>query len=360
MSIKKALLTAAILATAAITLTYRAPKAAGDVFILADGGRIEGAVEDEGGRVLKVQTRYGLVTIKKNDIEERLEKSSPLDEYVEKKKEMKNTAGAHFEMGEWCKGKGFNAQAQVHWKETLKLDPGHKQASERLGLNKEKPKPKPKEKPVVKKEEKPAEKSKPEEKKKKNKVIVKGSKKKDKKKGRGRFPIPFQLTACCSWDADEEWLNAFGGHVKAGSRYLYDVTRGQMYISAVTITDKTERADIIVQNKDSVKIGNAYAKTGAGAMYVGGKMLAYTFAHEFLHLKCGIPDEYTSGGKPACPVCIMSADPRAHVLCDSKTHVGDPGKDCFSLLAKKFPGISENHDPAGKPCPETKVIVKNK
>ncbi|TET36738.1 MAG: hypothetical protein E3J72_07830 [Planctomycetota bacterium] len=365
MSGKKAFYAAAVTAAFVFCMTLGPPPATGDVFILSDGGRIEGAVESQNRRNVMVQTKYGLVTVRRGDIEEWDEKSSPYDEYVKKKKDLKNTANGHFEMGEWCREKEFDAQAKAHFKEVLKLNPKHEKARERLGIKKITPKTTPKTtpekksmKPVVKKDDKVEDKK--EEKAKKKKPIVERIKKKKKKKSKGGIPIPFTITASCAWDADNAWLHRFGKHIKAGSEYLFMVTRGQMYVSVVTISDQTPRSECIAENKDGIKTGRGYAWTGAGAMHVGGKVLSYTFAHEFLHLKCGIPDEYTRDSKPACPICIMSADPKAHALCDSKTHKGEPGRDCFSLLRKRFPRIREDYDAEGKECPETKVVIRDK
>jgi hypothetical protein len=364
MSSKRVIYAAALVAVFMACMMMETPPATGDVFILSDGGKIDGAVESQNKRNVMVQTKYGLVTVRRGDIDEWEKKSSPYDEYVKKKKDLKNTADGHFEMGEWCSEKEFSAQAKAHFKEVLKLDPKHEKARERLGIKKTQPKTTPEKKttkPVAKKDDKAEDKTKKEEKKKKKKPIVERiKKKKKKKKSRGGIPIPFTITASCAWDADNAWLHRFGGRIKAGSEFLFMVTRGQMYVSVVTISDQTPRSECIAENKDSIKTGRGYAWTGGGAMHVGGKVLAYTFAHEFMHLKCGLPDEYTSDGRPACPICIMSADPKAHALCDSKTHIGKPGTDCFSLLRKKFPRIREDYDSEGKECPETKVIIRDK
>jgi len=104
-----------------------------DVIHLKNGGRVEGAIDDRGD-TLVVTTRFGSVTLKRGDVA-RIEKKETLKElYEQQRKSIDPKDPAQFvKLGEWCREKGWAAQAKKEWQAALKLDPEHQGAHTALG-----------------------------------------------------------------------------------------------------------------------------------------------------------------------------------------------------------------------------------
>lgn len=110
-----------------------------DVFHLAGGGRIEGELlnPDEIPRTqYKVQTRGGVVTLARKQVE-RVENASAAErEYQRLRVTMAPTVEGHWTMAEFCRSNNLLESRAFHLGEILKLDPDHAEARYGLGYSK--------------------------------------------------------------------------------------------------------------------------------------------------------------------------------------------------------------------------------
>ncbi|MEM7129673.1 MAG: VCBS repeat-containing protein [Chloroflexota bacterium] len=124
--------------------------------------------------------------------------------------------------------------------------------------------------------------------------------------------ILFNLVVSIEWDAGTEYFDEIEGMVKNGSKYLLDLSDGQMALEQVVIYDNAEHwsnADIRIFAKNRFRpyayIGGLTAPTSDGAIHLGrqwdrnrGSGLwnapdGYrTFIHEFGHYALNLYDEY--------------------------------------------------------------------
>jgi hypothetical protein len=106
----------------------------GDVVHLKEGGKIEGQVISDTETEVKIATKYGIQVIPKQNVD-RVEKTPTIEEiYKEKLAGIdEEDAEAHYQLGQWCKEQGLTAQAELRFRETLRLNPGHHGARVELG-----------------------------------------------------------------------------------------------------------------------------------------------------------------------------------------------------------------------------------
>lgn len=120
------------------------------------------------------------------------------------------------------------------------------------------------------------------------------------------------LTATYTGDADKAFLESWADRAKAASKFMWELTEGQLYVKEITVTDRGGPADVTIINKGSMKIRmGAHAEAGPDTITAPGQILAYTSFHELIHFKYARPDHCTN-----CRHCIMSSDPTASQICD--------------------------------------------
>jgi hypothetical protein len=113
----------------------------GDVFLLANGGRVEGRLLDsanENRSTLVIELAAGgRLTIPRSQIA-RIESISADDaEYENLARSSPDTVEAHLKMAEWCRERKLRDKAQQHWERILELDPNHEAARAALGFRQE-------------------------------------------------------------------------------------------------------------------------------------------------------------------------------------------------------------------------------
>ena len=182
------------------------------------------------------------------------------------------------------------------------------------------------------------------------------------------------LTAAYPGDTDKAFLASFGERAKEASRFMWELTEGQMYVRQITVADKGGKGDFkgkpdfTIVNLDQIraKPGEYYAITRNGTIEAPGKILAYTFFHELMHLK------FEMDHCLDCKECIMSSEPTADRLCDDADHRGkrdgaSPSGavvegSCWGRIRKLVkdrplrPLLRDPKRPPGPP-PETRVLV---
>lgn len=114
--------------------------AGGAVFVLANGGRIEGQLlnpDEKPRETFVVKTvSGGQFTLRKTQVERVEEKSEALQWYESALPKVPNTVDGHWTLAEQCKERGLKAQREVHLQQVLALDPDHKEARWGLGYSK--------------------------------------------------------------------------------------------------------------------------------------------------------------------------------------------------------------------------------
>jgi tetratricopeptide (TPR) repeat protein len=102
-----------------------------DTIILTNGDKIEGKILEEDERAVKIQTKYGPITLARRSIR-RVVKEGPTEaEYKEKASAL---AKDHVELGDWCKEKGLEDEAKKHYEMALRFDPDNTDARKALGF----------------------------------------------------------------------------------------------------------------------------------------------------------------------------------------------------------------------------------
>ncbi|MEN8150190.1 MAG: hypothetical protein ABFS86_10225 [Planctomycetota bacterium] len=118
--------------TALALLAFAVPAMA-DVVHLANGGKLEGKVTDLGDR-LRIEHRYGKVTIPKSSVKRIEKKASVKEEYEAKVAKIDaKDADARVALGKWCREKGWGSQALKEFRAALAIDADHRGAHTALG-----------------------------------------------------------------------------------------------------------------------------------------------------------------------------------------------------------------------------------
>jgi hypothetical protein len=111
----------------------------GDVFELANGGRIEGRLIDDGagkGDYL-IETATGRVSLARSQVARVDATSTAENEYDARARTAPDTVDAHWQLYEWCRSKKLREQSQKHLTRILELDPDHAEARSLLGFRKQ-------------------------------------------------------------------------------------------------------------------------------------------------------------------------------------------------------------------------------
>lgn len=114
--------------------------ARGEVFILTNGGRVEGDFlnrEESPRKTYVLQTPLGgQLTLTKSQVERVVLQKDSDKQYEDKLRKMPNTKEGHLEMAEWCRVNDLRAKRQYHLEKVIELDPDHESARHGLGFNK--------------------------------------------------------------------------------------------------------------------------------------------------------------------------------------------------------------------------------
>lgn len=111
-----------------------------EVFVLTNGGRIEGEWlnRDESPRKTYVlqSSLGGQLTLAKNQVERVVIQKDADKQYEEEVRKMPNTLEGHLAMAEWCRANDLRAKRQYHLEQVIERDPDHEGARHGLGYNK--------------------------------------------------------------------------------------------------------------------------------------------------------------------------------------------------------------------------------
>lgn len=108
---------------------------AADVIHLKDGGKIEGKVITETETEVQIATKYGVQNIPKENIKQVETTPTVREVYREKLSEIEEgDADAHYQLGLWCKEQGLVSEAELEFREAIKLNPGHHGARVEMGF----------------------------------------------------------------------------------------------------------------------------------------------------------------------------------------------------------------------------------
>jgi hypothetical protein len=123
-----------------IALSLMGNIAHGDVFELANGGRVEGRLvesTDHADKNVVVELAGGgRLSIPRSQITRVDAISQEEAEYEKLARTSPDTVEAHWELSEWCRERKLRVEAQQHLTRILELDPNHEQARGLLGFRK--------------------------------------------------------------------------------------------------------------------------------------------------------------------------------------------------------------------------------
>ncbi|HLG42526.1 MAG TPA: hypothetical protein VI643_04105 [Planctomycetota bacterium] len=310
-----------------------------DVVVTTKGKRFEGRITQETETGLTIQVYTGeSVTISKPDIKSVKKGPSRFDEYDEKTvKEKPQTADDHVKLGKWCKSKGLEGLAKLHFERALGLDAENEEAKRGLGMRK-----------VGEKW-----------------LSAEEAEKLEAAKRAAENAYAIEIKLAVFDDISKERLQQMADLFAGFSDDLWFATEGNAYIKSIVATDKSRDGTVWVMSGDVEKeFIEGGGRTKGGHMEVAGKCSVYTFVHEGGHLFFGLPDEYKSMGG-GCPSCLMVGGnmegfgPGKWKFCTEATHTG-PGGPCWPKIKARFPKFTFPNPNAPKEPPfETKVSISN-
>ncbi len=110
-----------------------------EVFVLANGGRIEGEWLNRNAEPLVMYdiatTGGGRMTLSADQVEHVIIKSEALLRYEAELPKVPDTVEAHWEMAERCRKAGLTPQREIHLRRILELAPDHQDARHALGFS---------------------------------------------------------------------------------------------------------------------------------------------------------------------------------------------------------------------------------
>lgn len=124
-------------ASVALVLLILPRFALADIFVLKDGGRIEGELlnpdqTEQAGYKIR-QLDGGTVTLAVDDVTKIIPWSKEKAHYIRILPDMPATADGNWIMAEWCLGKRLMEEREAHLEEVIRLDPNHAKARKALG-----------------------------------------------------------------------------------------------------------------------------------------------------------------------------------------------------------------------------------
>ncbi|MBI5361400.1 MAG: hypothetical protein HZA48_12560 [Planctomycetes bacterium] len=280
--------------------------------------KIEGKITQETDLLVTILDYEGKSQVfQRSDLIMLTHAKSKIDAYEEKKAAMENTADKHYELAVWCKENKLNFLVQKEYDAALALNPDHEKTRAALGFKKYG------DKWLTEDEYMKSQ----------GKVKYKGKWMDKTKASEAGYvePVTFTFTAVYAGDCTKKDFADLAKRFQQGDEALYNAMEGQLYISKITIKDKTPKGDIIIKNLDSDSIapgvfGNAAVPYDPNMTWpdywvkIGGKFMMITFIHEFNHAIAGSPDE-------ADQSCAMGGAFEATTYCEV----------CWGRLKKKYP-----------------------
>ncbi len=131
------LLLAGVLGWSISTLVVDPQGVSADVFVLKNGGRVEGELlnpEDAAKSGYNIrQLDGGMVTLVADDIAKVVPWTFEKRRYVELLPKMPTTADGNWKMARWCGEKHLAAEREFHLEEVIRLAPNHAEARKALG-----------------------------------------------------------------------------------------------------------------------------------------------------------------------------------------------------------------------------------
>lgn len=121
-----------------------------DVIELVNGDKIEGKIIEETDAGVKIETKYGAITLSRRQIRRIIKETEAHKEYKEKAKAV---AGDHVKLAKWCEEQGMEEEAKKHYKMALEFDPDNEDAKKGLEGTATKPEDKKEEKETGEKKE---------------------------------------------------------------------------------------------------------------------------------------------------------------------------------------------------------------
>lgn len=107
--------------------------AAADIITLKNGRVIEGDVVKDDGKIIKIQLKYGSLTVEKSEVASIEEKLTPEQEYAERRAKLDETSATEqLELAEWAASKKLDDEATGHFIQAATLDPECTRAVEAL------------------------------------------------------------------------------------------------------------------------------------------------------------------------------------------------------------------------------------
>jgi hypothetical protein len=122
-------------------------------------------------------------------------------------------------------------------------------------------------------------------------------------------PITLDVTWAVKDDATPTQMLAFADRIRASSAALWQATHGQMYIRTVTLKDKSEDADVVLDNLAQRSAEGMFAYTilytdGTWEIHLGGNYPMQAWIHETGHAEVledwTLPEEYDLGDATCC------------------------------------------------------------
>ncbi len=115
------------------------PAALAEIVHLKDGHRVEGRLIEETPERLKIETRTGIQTIPRADIESVERVKTDWEEYRERAAILDSKdADGHYQLGLWCRAKRLPAESLGEFKKAIAAAPDHAGARKELGYVKKK------------------------------------------------------------------------------------------------------------------------------------------------------------------------------------------------------------------------------
>lgn len=113
------------------------PRSAADVFVLKDGGRVEGTLskprETDNADYVIQPLEGGSLTLSAARVAKIIPWSKEKKDYLALLPKMPKTADGNWKMAEWCGGKRLRTEREFHLEETIRLDANHALARKALG-----------------------------------------------------------------------------------------------------------------------------------------------------------------------------------------------------------------------------------
>ena len=320
--------------------------AAADTVIWNTGRKpTECRIISENAQEIKIETYGGyLRNYPKKDVKEIIKGKTLWEIYGEKKRVISDTVVSHLSLAAWCHNNKLKNEAIEQWRRVIELARDNKEARQALGyinvgnewrLEYE-----------VMKEN--------------GFVIFEGAwVSKDKlpalmqKKG---YAFVFRVTIVD--DAISQDFEYISSAMKGASQFLWDATKGQFYITKVSISDKRGGGDIIIPkgklHVSSLGGGDAATCGAGGIITLPGEANAVLICHEIGHSRMNLRDERD----PNCESCLMSLR-AGSIFCTKEEH--GIGNSCWGTIMNRWPKLvgPENVNYEDTP-PSTEIIIEDK